>query len=155
MGLNEYIKELARQKDILVANLQTKGVTASSSEKFNILIPKILQIQSGGSDLKQLVSQVYTDVSSSTVNKTLNVTGTACVVVFGSLDLINSSSYTDSSHPCIAYYAPDMDKCFYTPASSSGFIGQAIIQPNRTQVSIQFSRPSVVYPMVVALVYGY
>ena len=44
----QQLTELVNQKNALAANLSTKGVTASSSETLNTLVPKVLDIQTGG-----------------------------------------------------------------------------------------------------------
>ena len=48
--ISEQLTELINQKNALAANLVTKGVSASNTEKFNTLVPKVLEIQgdSGG-----------------------------------------------------------------------------------------------------------
>ena len=43
----QQLSELVTQKNQLAANLTSKGVDASSSETFNSLVPKILDIPSG------------------------------------------------------------------------------------------------------------
>ena len=43
----DYLQELTNQKKALANNLVEKGVEASESEKFNTLVPKVLDIQSG------------------------------------------------------------------------------------------------------------
>lgn len=48
-ALSDYLTELIEQKQILVENLVTKGVEASSDEKFNTLVSKVLNIQGGSS----------------------------------------------------------------------------------------------------------
>ena len=44
----EYLQTLINQKKALANNLVTQGVEASEDEKFNTLIPKVLDIQTGG-----------------------------------------------------------------------------------------------------------
>lgn len=48
MSIDKQLNELIVQKEALVANLNAKGVEANSSEKFNTLVPKVLEIQGGG-----------------------------------------------------------------------------------------------------------
>lgn len=43
--ISEYLEELVSQKSALAANLTTMGVSASSSEKLNTLVPKVLEIE--------------------------------------------------------------------------------------------------------------
>lgn len=45
---SDYLSELVEQKTALANNLVTKGVDASADEKFNTLVPKVLDIPSGG-----------------------------------------------------------------------------------------------------------
>ena len=47
---SEYLQQLQTDKQNLVDNLATKGVSATSDETFTSLVPKVLDIQSGGSD---------------------------------------------------------------------------------------------------------
>lgn len=44
----EYLAELNRQRNALAENLTVMGVQATATEKFNALVPKVLQIQTGG-----------------------------------------------------------------------------------------------------------
>lgn len=53
----DYIKEIDDWRDALADNLNTKGVQASQSEKFNSLVAKVLEIPSGGGGAP-LVSEV-------------------------------------------------------------------------------------------------
>ena len=50
MSIATYLTALDRDRDALAANLVTKGVQASSSETFTTLVPKVLNIPSGGGD---------------------------------------------------------------------------------------------------------
>lgn len=43
----EYLAELSRQRDALAENLTAMGVQATTTEKLNTLVPKVLQIPSG------------------------------------------------------------------------------------------------------------
>lgn len=47
---SEYLQQLQTDKQNLVDNLVTKGVSATSNETFTSLVPKVLDIQSGGTD---------------------------------------------------------------------------------------------------------
>lgn len=47
MAVMDYINELKNQRDLLADILSEKGVTASRSEKFNTLIPKVNYIGGG------------------------------------------------------------------------------------------------------------
>ena len=46
----DQLTELVNQKKALVSNLNTKGVSATEDEKLNTLVPKVLEITSGGTD---------------------------------------------------------------------------------------------------------
>ena len=49
VAIADYLLELDKQRDKLAENLNTMGVIASNTEKFNTLVPKVLQIpQEGG-----------------------------------------------------------------------------------------------------------
>ena len=43
----DYLTQLQADKQALVNNLVAKGVSAEKTEKFNTLVPKVLEIQSG------------------------------------------------------------------------------------------------------------
>lgn len=51
--VSDYLEELVSQKSALAANLTAMGVSASSSEKLNTLVPKVLEIE-GESDYELL-----------------------------------------------------------------------------------------------------
>ena len=60
----QQLTELVNQKNALAANLTTKGVTASSSETLNTLVPKVLDIQTGGtSKLLQVIDRSVTTIT--------------------------------------------------------------------------------------------
>ena len=44
----DYLNKLVTQKNTLADNLVTKGVTASHDETLETLVPKVLEISSGG-----------------------------------------------------------------------------------------------------------
>ena len=62
MSIATYLTALDRDRDALAANLTTKGVPASSSETFTTLVPKVLNIPSGGGGI-EWNSSVYLDNS--------------------------------------------------------------------------------------------
>lgn len=45
--ISQQLNELINQKSQLAANLNTKGVAATSNEKLNTLVPKVLEIETG------------------------------------------------------------------------------------------------------------
>lgn len=54
-NIAEYLAELNRQRDALAENLNAMGVQATVTEKLNTLVPKVLQIQSGGGTEKTIL----------------------------------------------------------------------------------------------------
>lgn len=46
--IEQQLTELVNQKNALATNLNTKGVTASTDETLNTLVPKVLDIETGG-----------------------------------------------------------------------------------------------------------
>ena len=46
--ISQQLTELVNRKNQLAENLTTKGVSASSSETLNTLVPKVLEITSSG-----------------------------------------------------------------------------------------------------------
>lgn len=67
MSIATYLTALDRDRDALAANLTTKGVLASSSETFTTLVPKVLDIPSGGGGGVG-IQNVTSAVNSSNVN---------------------------------------------------------------------------------------
>lgn len=63
----DYINELKNQRDILADILSEKGVTASRSEKFNTLIPKVRDVSGGGKN-DEVIGTVEKYVSSISEN---------------------------------------------------------------------------------------
>lgn len=52
-NIAEYLAELNKQRTQLAENLNTMGVMATTTEKLNTLVPKVLQIKSGDSTVKE------------------------------------------------------------------------------------------------------
>lgn len=44
----DYLDDLVTQRNALADNLTAKGVPATHAEKFNSLVPKVLEISGGG-----------------------------------------------------------------------------------------------------------
>ena len=63
--ISQQLTELVNQKNALADNLVTKGVEASQSETFNTLVPKVLDISSGGNNNKmsQLIDGSITELT--------------------------------------------------------------------------------------------
>lgn len=57
MAVTEYLRELINQKKALANNLVEKGVQASEDEKFNTLVPKVLDVSEGGEDISEELAQ--------------------------------------------------------------------------------------------------
>ena len=71
--ISQQLTELVNQKNALAANLNTKGVTASTDETLNTLVPKVLDIQTGGSGenkFRQLVDGSIDVVTENDLNGT-------------------------------------------------------------------------------------
>ena len=76
MSIATYLTALDRDRDALAANLTTKGVPASSSETFTTLVPKVLDIPSGGGgDIEWNTATVTTLVPQGTTNSTFTTLG--------------------------------------------------------------------------------
>lgn len=56
----DYLLELDKQRDKLAENLNTMGVTANNTEKFNTLVPKVLQIPQEGGEGKSKKIMLFT-----------------------------------------------------------------------------------------------
>lgn len=65
MTTEQYLNDLVNQKNNLVDNLVSKGVTASKDEKLNTLVPKVLDIQSGGSTDEELINSFISSIDNS------------------------------------------------------------------------------------------
>ena len=59
MSIASKLQSLIEQKSNLVDNLVAKGVSAEKTEKFNTLVPKVLEIQSGGPVEEKLYNKPF------------------------------------------------------------------------------------------------
>lgn len=73
MSIATYLTALDRDRDALAANLTTKGVPASSSETFTTLVPKVLDIPSGGGSIP-LTNATLAGVNANNINTFGNAT---------------------------------------------------------------------------------
>ena len=86
----DYINSLKQDKTNLVNNLVEKGVEATEDETFTSLVPKVLEIQSGGGDISEYISNTASAGDSQTtgIGKSLlklpklTITGTTCAYLF-------------------------------------------------------------------------
>lgn len=102
--IEEQLKELVKQKNALVDNLNNKGVSATTDEKLNTLVPKVLDITTGGG----------TDTSDATITSSdvlyNKIAYGADGKVIGTIPIQTSKNYTPSkSEQTIpaGYYSED------------------------------------------------
>ena len=97
----QQLTELVNQKNALAANLTTKGVTASSSETLNTLVPKVLDIQTGG-EIPDYMSA-----------KNFTFEGNACIGYVGDNtlpEIIIPKSYSAEEKTATLYTFVDVNK---------------------------------------------
>ena len=71
--ITEQLTKLNQLRQQLAANLTTKGVTATTAEKFNTLVPKVLEISGGESPTTTVLSATLSLVSCCTIILPLSV----------------------------------------------------------------------------------
>lgn len=68
----DYLNQLISDKADLAANLTSKGVTASSSETFTELVPKVLDISGGGTDWGDTITDDWDTIIANANTGTVN-----------------------------------------------------------------------------------
>lgn len=91
--IQDYIDSLNRDKESLVANLTTKGISASDSETFTTLVPKVLDIISVNNQSK---STTITSNTTTTITPDEGYTGLSSVEVTTNVALDLSEYFTSS-----------------------------------------------------------
>lgn len=82
--IQDYIDSLNRDKESLVANLTTKGITCSDSETFTTLVPKVLDITSVNNQSK---TATITSNTTTTITPDTGYTGLSSVEVTTNVQL--------------------------------------------------------------------
>lgn len=91
--IQDYIDSLNRDKESLVANLTTKGVTCSDSETFTTLVPKVLDITSVNNQSK---NTTITSNTTTTITPDQGYTGLSSVEVTTNVALDLSNYFVDT-----------------------------------------------------------
>ena len=89
--IQDYIDSLNRDKESLVANLTTKGITCSDTETFTTLVPKVLDITSVNNQSK---SETITSNTTTTITPDEGYTGLSSVEVTTNVALDLSEYFT-------------------------------------------------------------
>ena len=115
--IQDYIDSLNRDKESLVANLTTKGITCSDSETFTTLVPKVLDITSVNNQSK---SETITSNTTTTITPDEGYTGLSSVSVTTNVAL-------------------DLSNYFITEADSSIMIGKSLVKKFDSPITFTFS----------------
>lgn len=115
--IQDYIDSLNRDKESLVANLTTKGITCSDSETFTTLVPKVLDITSVNNQSK---SATITSNTTTTITPDEGYTGLSSVEVTTNVAL-------------------DLSQYFITEADSSILNGKLLVKKFDSPITFTFS----------------
>ena len=138
--VQEYITSLNTDKQTLVNNLVTKGVSASNEETFTSLVPKVLDIDSGGGDPNKTV--FMTDTTQAMNELTTMEDKDICIVYKNTLESATATSQFQTAYfpkkVVLSSAIQDMIYCQYTTVESSLY-GNGQLQVSATDMRFMFS----------------
>lgn len=91
--ISEYLAQLLKDKANLVRNLKNKGVSATEDETFTTLIPKVLDIQSGGGQPTITKGLVINECDSEGYVTDAEIVGMTSIPDYYLYNTINSNNY--------------------------------------------------------------
>ena len=104
----DYLNELINQKTALATAISNKGITASASEKFNTLVPKVGQINTSTDEidaLKSGLSQLFEE-GQCNINPIKTFTNKACYIVTDQ----NRFYYRDNPYVVVSVFKLEANK---------------------------------------------
>lgn len=132
----EYLSQLQADKQTLVNNLTTKGVSASNEETFTTLVPKVLDIDSGSGDPNKTVFMTTTveEMNGLTTMKD----GDMCLVYSNNLEpVIASSQFQTAYFPSRVVLASAVQNSIYCNYST---VDSSLFGSGQMQLGSQYMR---------------